>query len=114
MCDACVSASALPLLALLFFAIWLAFHLLSAACRCTRLDTLRCSRAGLSLCGKLPSVAVLVLAVALGALSYDDNLRAQTFSRFMTMMSGKKDLDAVRCGMLGGIGGNVLELGPGP
>lgn len=57
---------------------------------------------------------MILLAVFLGVLETNEDLRKMSFSMLCSKMTQSSDLDVLRCGLLEGISGRVLEIGPGP
>lgn len=62
----------------------------------------------------LASLAVLLLSIFLGVLSVSPALKSQFFAQLCGQMTQSPDLDPLRCGLVSGAQGRVLEFGFGP
>lgn len=61
------------------------------------------------------SALVALLAISLGVLSVQPDLKDWVFAKFaVVVLLADTPLDTIRCDLIGGISGRVLELGPGP
>lgn len=61
------------------------------------------------------SALVAVLAISLGFISVQPDLKDWVFYKFaVVVLLQDTPLDPIRCDLIGGISGRVLELGPGP
>lgn len=56
----------------------------------------------------------IVIAVFLGVMSRNENIRSRLFAKLMTTMNADGKMVEERCGLLKTISGKVLEFGPGP
>jgi SAM-dependent methyltransferase len=63
---------------------------------------------------RLTFVIIALLAIFLGVLQQQPQLRAQFFAKMITMMTKSEHLLNERCSLLSPISGKVLEFGPGP
>ena len=61
----------------------------------------------------IPTTLLSLLASLLSALSYSPSLRAKFFVSLCAVLSKPGPIDDIRCPLVNGASGNVLEVGPG-
>ncbi|CAM9282023.1 unnamed protein product, partial [Ectocarpus fasciculatus] len=63
---------------------------------------------------RISFVLIALLAIFLGVLQQQPQLRSQFFAKLITHMTKSGHLLQERCNLLSGVSGKVLEFGPGP